>query len=187
MALLDRLNEWQSKRLHITKFDNLNNRFSDEFLHQVIEVLTDKVVADLPPSWHGIKTTEQAKNWLNQQSQEGTLYLMTLNEDGSDTIGEQLVGFLVLYESMEKGMGSRVHLGYAIAEIYWGKGLATEVLNALVSSLSTLKVELTLLAGVAEKNLASRRVLEKAGFQQVEGNPQEVNLFYSLSISTNGN
>ena len=57
-------------------------------------------------------------------------------------------------------------IGYIFARPYWGRGLATELVMALVNfafeQLSAAKIW----APVDAKNVASSRVLEKAGFRQ---------------------
>jgi ribosomal-protein-alanine N-acetyltransferase len=58
-------------------------------------------------------------------------------------------------------------LGYTIRRELWGRGLATEIAAALVSWHSTHAAGAPLYAYVARENPASRRVLEKIGFQSV--------------------
>ena len=54
----------------------------------------------------------------------------------------------------------RRYVGYWLGRAYWGKGIATQAVAAL------LEIELTrpLWAHVVKHNVASRRVLEKCGF-----------------------
>lgn len=65
-----------------------------------------------------------------------------------------------------KGSGAcRAELGYVLAKKYWGKGLATAaVVQAIRSGFDQLKIS-RIEAFVDPKNIASRRVLEKAGMQ----------------------
>lgn len=57
-------------------------------------------------------------------------------------------------------------IGYWLGELYWGKGFATDAVRLLTqyafSDLNLLRVY----ANVFEYNLASMRVLEKAGYKQ---------------------
>jgi RimJ/RimL family protein N-acetyltransferase len=55
-------------------------------------------------------------------------------------------------------------IGYWIGREYWGAGIATAALRALLSELE----ERPLFAYVAEHNVGSIRVLEKCGFRVVE-------------------
>lgn len=61
----------------------------------------------------------------------------------------------------------RSELGYTIRRELWGQGLATEIGAALVTWHLTNAVQYPLYAHVAVANLASRRVVEKIGFEFV--------------------
>ena len=56
-------------------------------------------------------------------------------------------------------------LGYWLGVDYWGKGYATEALHALIDYAFTEFDHAALQAGARVTNPASRRVLEKCGFQ----------------------
>ena len=56
-------------------------------------------------------------------------------------------------------------LGYYIAEDYWGKGIMTEAVRQLCNHVFTHTDILRIFAEPLAHNLASCRVLEKAGFQ----------------------
>ena len=77
-------------------------------------------------------------------------------------------------------------LGYTIRRELWGRGLATEIAAALVTWHSTHAAGVPLYAYVACENPASRRVLEKIGFETVgleahNGMPCELLCLASLS------
>ena len=59
-----------------------------------------------------------------------------------------------------------VDLAYIVDQEYWGRGIATEaviqVVNFLVNTMKIHKIR----AGYFAKNIASKRVLQKAGFKQ---------------------
>jgi RimJ/RimL family protein N-acetyltransferase len=59
----------------------------------------------------------------------------------------------------------RLTLGYALAPEAWGKGLASEAVEAMVEAGFGLTNAVELVASVRVENASSRRVLEKAGFQ----------------------
>jgi RimJ/RimL family protein N-acetyltransferase len=61
--------------------------------------------------------------------------------------------------------GSRREVGYWIGREFWGRGVATRALNALLDEVT----ERPLFAGVASHNVASIRVLEKCGFVVTDG------------------
>ena len=66
-------------------------------------------------------------------------------------------------------LGTAMHrrsaeLGYWLSEEHWGRGIMTEAARAVVSyGFATFDLE-HIFAGLFERNVGSRRVLEKAGF-----------------------
>ncbi|MDR2937283.1 MAG: GNAT family N-acetyltransferase [Rikenellaceae bacterium] len=58
-------------------------------------------------------------------------------------------------------------VGYWIGEAYWGRGIVTEALRALVGYVFETTEITRLFAPVFDFNAASMRVLEKAGFSKV--------------------
>lgn len=68
------------------------------------------------------------------------------------------------------GFGTQLdgrELGYTIRRELWGKGLATEIAAALVSWHLANAAAIPLYAYVAVDNPASRRVLDKTGFESI--------------------
>jgi RimJ/RimL family protein N-acetyltransferase len=61
--------------------------------------------------------------------------------------------------------GKSIEIGYWLGVPYWGKGYATEAARAVVNHAFTALRHDTLEAGARVSNPASRRVLEKCGFQ----------------------
>ena len=63
------------------------------------------------------------------------------------------------------GEGPAPELGYWLGLSYWGQGFATEAARAVIDyAFADLKLE-SIQAGARVTNPASRRVLEKCGFQ----------------------
>lgn len=58
-------------------------------------------------------------------------------------------------------------LGYTIRRDQWGQGLASEIGAALVTWHVTHAADISLYAYVAADNLASRRVVQKIGFESI--------------------
>ena len=66
----------------------------------------------------------------------------------------------------------RVELGYGVAESQWGKGFATEGVFALLASAFAEPDIAEVYAESAVANIASQRVLQKAGFRNIgQSNP----------------
>ncbi|MEM1255203.1 MAG: GNAT family N-acetyltransferase [Cyanobacteria bacterium P01_H01_bin.21] len=77
----------------------------------------------------------------------------------------EIIGFCGL---VHPGNQSTAEIKYALHRAFWGRGLATE---AVIAMLNYGKREFHLhmiIATVAPENLASRRVLLKAGMQEIE-------------------
>jgi RimJ/RimL family protein N-acetyltransferase len=66
--------------------------------------------------------------------------------------------------SLESRLQNRLTLGYALAPEAWGKGVATQAAAAMVDAGFTLTASVEIYASVRVENPASRRVLEKCGF-----------------------
>ncbi len=69
--------------------------------------------------------------------------------------------------SLERRGADRLTLGYALAPEVWGRGYATEAVQAVVDAALRLTSVVEIEASVRIENAASRRVLEKAGFAKV--------------------
>ncbi len=103
---------------------------------------------------HPYKMVDAEKFIGGANKTEGeAVFLITLR-DGA-VIG---AGGVVLHEEMPE-------LGYWLGVPYWGKGYATEALHAVIDYAFTDLDHAALQAGARVTNPASRRVLEKCGFQ----------------------
>lgn len=70
----------------------------------------------------------------------------------------QVAGNIVSWEN-----SGECEVGYWIGKEYWGKGIATQALSLFLDLVKTRP----LYAHVARHNIASRRVLEKCGFELI--------------------
>jgi ribosomal-protein-alanine N-acetyltransferase len=92
----------------------------------------------------------------------------------------QVVGNLSL-KNISHSMGYG-ELGYGIAESHHGKGIATAALRLLIDKIFAESSLRRLLAYVHEENQASRRVLEKLGFQE-EGLLREHYVIHGIPVN----
>lgn len=69
--------------------------------------------------------------------------------------------------SLESRREGRLTLGYALAPEAWGKGFATEAGRAIVEAGFLLTEAIEILSSIRPDNPASRRVLEKCGFEHM--------------------
>ena len=86
------------------------------------------------------------------------VFLITLRD-------ETIVGACGLVMQELKGQDPTPELGYWLGVPYWGKGYATQALHAVIDYAFTDLAYTALQAGSRVTNPASRRVLEKCGFQ----------------------
>jgi ribosomal-protein-alanine N-acetyltransferase len=117
---------------------------------------------DLYVPWEHYKNIEEARENLND-------FLIEYERDGFGAWGiehradRKLIG--IVNFSRPHPVNRRVEMGYTIARAYWGQGLATETVRAVIDfgfdKLNLVRME----AVVLPENLASARVLEKCGLQ----------------------
>src|SRR5215510_13312315 len=102
-------------------------------------------------------TKEDAKRWLDcvVGLTPVTNFAIAVNGEAVGGIGYSIQGD-VCYRSAE--------IGYWLGEEYWGRGIATEALVAVTEYAFASHDLCRLYAHVFEWNLASARVLEKAGY-----------------------
>ncbi|MDJ0933308.1 GNAT family N-acetyltransferase [Breoghania sp.] len=72
------------------------------------------------------------------------------------------------YQFGPVGHGSEPELGYWIGKPFWGHGYATEAAQAIIDHAFTVTGHRAILASCRLTNPASRRVIEKCGFQYSE-------------------
>ncbi|WP_281557568.1 GNAT family N-acetyltransferase [Thalassomonas sp. RHCl1] len=136
-------------------------------------LLTPKVVEPLPMSFHGINSRSKALHWLQQTMAESELLVVQLKP------ARQVIAAILLHGVAESK--AAINIGYLLAEQYWGKGYAAEMLTALIRYYKHMKNISTLNAGVAANNIASISLLEKCGFCHIPGHGNET-LFYRLKL-----
>lgn len=120
-------------------------------------ILTDRVLEHLPPSFRLDMRKGAVRDWIEARAKESRVLLVEHKETGG------LVGLLILALHQETETFRSVHIGYLIAEEFWGKGIASELVSGLVTALDSDRAT-QLLGGVGTGNPASARVLTKAGF-----------------------
>ena len=87
-----------------------------------------------------------------------TAYAVELKSNG------KLIGFVgLMIPSFEEHFTPAVEIAWRLDSKYWGNGYATEAAKAIVDfAFTTLKLE-EVVSFTAEKNIRSRRVMEKIG------------------------
>jgi len=123
---------------------------SDEEMQDMINNETDETLkAAYSEMLAGCQKNPEHRIWH-------ALWVLQLNDAGG-----KIVGSLAFKGLDEKGM---VEIGYGINPGYEGKGLMTEAVTAVVRWASEQPGVLSVEAETEPDNIASQRVLEKAGF-----------------------
>lgn len=141
------------------------------FLERIPQILTPAVVENLPPYFHEIGSGEQARIWLGRMLSESRLLQVEAD-------GQELIGFLFVYVENDE----YAHIGYLLAQEYWGRGLASELLQGFINSVEKSEPWLKLIGGVDQANIASAKLLQKLGFIEQPSNDSCV-VFYEYLIS----
>ena len=105
-------------------------------------------------------TEKDAEQFLNAtlSAETGTQYAFAITYDG------KVIGSIGVFrkENVHRLTGE---LGYFIAEPYWGKGITTEAIRQMCDYIFENTDIIRIFATPFASNVASCRVLEKAGFQ----------------------
>ena len=139
-------------------------------LERIPQILTPAVVENLPPYFHEIGSSEQARIWLERMLSESRLLQVETEE-------HDLIGFLFAYVENDES----AHIGYLLAEEYWGRGLASELLQGFINEVEKSESWLKLIGGVDQSNIASAKLLKKLGFIEQPANESGV-VFYEYTI-----
>lgn len=84
-----------------------------------------------------------------------------------DKITSELIGFCGVCPEAVAGQ-EEIGLGYRLAKRYWGKGLATESVRAVIDYTFNENFLDSLVAIIESENIASVCVVEKAGFNSFD-------------------
>ena len=129
----------------------------------VMGLLTPNVTASLPEPWRGPYSRSRAAAWIEDRDSEGTVLLVEDQAHGHP------VGLLLLHDSSEPGdPNSELRIGYLVAEAFWGRGFASELIRGFADWAREASYG-QVVAGVERGNAPSKRVLEKSGFVQLVG------------------
>ncbi|MCP5325153.1 MAG: GNAT family N-acetyltransferase [Oceanospirillaceae bacterium] len=161
---------FKTARLDITELtDNLSPTERIALLKQIPAILSPRVVEQLPSYFHGIVCEKTAEIWLIRMQSESRLLQVADNN-------ARILGFMFIYPENE----FTAHIGYLLAEEYWGKGLASELLQGFIGHIRANGPWQKLIGGVAQSNIASCALLTKAGFVALA--PENGVIFYEYTI-----
>ena len=109
--------------------------------------------------WRPHHDLYESSRILEMMIKENEVWGITLKEK------DELIGTIGLHvRTFENALANRKEIGYVLDDIYWGKGIMTEAVNAVIAfSFKELELD-EILCGHSLTNLQSRRVIEKSGF-----------------------
>ncbi len=115
----------------------------------------------------GVRPEQLCRDQLSMAIDHWTEFgfgMWILREKPSDLSIDPVMGHVSLRHWLLDGM-PEIDLGYSLSPEYWGKGLATEAARAVLE-LGFARLGCEHITAIAlPDNLASRRVLEKLGFE----------------------
>lgn len=88
------LSQYQTSRLTVSQIldaDSFTNDKANMNIEAILAVLTPSVVEHLPSYFHHITTAQQAKDWLQQLTQESLVFAVY------DKQMQLLIGFVFIY------------------------------------------------------------------------------------------
>jgi ribosomal-protein-alanine N-acetyltransferase len=134
-------------------------------------ILTPNVVKHLPLAMQFSADMGSISKWVSDRAEEAQILCVHTLEMVT------LVGLIVLAQESEEGPSSSIQLGYFFGEKFWGNGIATEAVTALVTVFTNIPGT-RLIARVDRSNVASATVLENSGFNRSLQKSSSSRLFF---------
>ncbi len=154
---------FQTERMTTANWSNsINDASARKKLSVELEtLLTQPVLRHLPEPLQLTDHPDAIDQWISDRAAESAV--MTIR----DRTSANLLGLLILAEFSEDATRPDIHIGYLFSEHCWGKGYATELVTGLVDWTKGRGHSVRLIGGVETQNMASARVLRKAGFERI--------------------
>ncbi|WP_300544551.1 GNAT family N-acetyltransferase, partial [uncultured Pseudoalteromonas sp.] len=119
--------------------------------------------------FQGIDSIAAAEKWLANMLDECRLLMLQSQQ-------QEVVGLLFIYTEKHDA-----HIGYLLAEQYWGQGLAFELLQGFINLAGTQSHWHKLIAGVDESNTPSIKLLKKLAFEE-QASKENGMLFFEFNL-----
>ncbi|GKW51142.1 ferrichrome ABC transporter substrate-binding protein [Pseudoalteromonas sp. NCCP-2140] len=162
---------FNTPRLNVIEINSNTAKLEQTTLVNALpSILTPAVVANLPGYFQGIDSIAAAEKWLANMLNECRLLMLQSKH-------QDVVGLLFIYTENHDA-----HIGYLLAEQYWGQGLAFELLQGFINLAGTSSHWHKLIAGVDESNTPSIKLLKKLAFEK-QASKENGMLFYELNLN----
>lgn len=155
-----------TQRLNLIELSSEKALVDDALIAAIPCILTETVVASLPPYFHGVSNAVEVKSWLSKMRSESRLFLIKDKHDAC-------LGFVFVSHTDK----AEKHMGYLLGQEYWGKGFASELLIAFIKRAEKIESWRSLVGGVEKGNVASSKLLLKLGFIPRENERENVDFF----------
>ena len=160
-----------TKRLNVIEINSNTAKLEQTALVNALPaILTPAVVANLPGYFQGIDSIAAAEKWLANMLNECRLLMLQSQQ-------QEVVGLLFIYTENQDAQ-----IGYLLAEQYWGRGLAFELLQGFINLASTQSHWHKLIAGVDESNTPSIKLLKKLAFEE-QASKENGMLFFEFNLN----
>lgn len=125
--------------------------------------------------WKPHESIEESQHILDCFIKDDEVMAITDKESG------KLIGSIGLHKDNKRSFSKTNMVGYVLTEPYWGRGLMTEAVKAVIDyAFTKTEVELLSISHFSFNN-RSRRVIEKCGFRY-EGLMRKVSVIYDGSV-----
>jgi 8-oxo-dGTP diphosphatase len=129
--------------------------YEDKDAAALVQLLKDKRIAEMTTRIPYPYTIDDANSWINKSREElksgQSVKLAIIRRQDQTLIG---------------GIGLESELGYWLGSDYWGQGLMTEAVKALLHfAFVTLKAD-KIIGSAKEINTASKKIFERMGFRE---------------------
>ncbi|WP_371351922.1 GNAT family N-acetyltransferase [Pseudoalteromonas sp. DY56-GL22] len=161
---------FNTPRLNVIEINSNTAKLEQTALVNALpSILTPAVVANLPGYFQGIDSIAAAEKWLANMLDECRLLMLQSQQ-------QEVVGLLFIYTEKHDA-----HIGYLLAEQYWGQGLAFELLQGFINLAGTQSQWHKLIAGVDESNTPSIKLLKKLAFEE-QASKENGMLFFEFNL-----
>lgn len=157
----------ETERLYI-------RRFVEKDLPDFYAYASDSLVGP-SAGWKPHESMEESEEILNEFVKSADIFAMEYKKEG------KVIGSLGLHEDRKRDFKGARMLGYAMGKEYWGQGLMTEAVNALLEH-AFIELDMKIISAYHYPfNQRSKRVLLKTGFT-LEGTLKMASTLYDGQV-----
>ncbi len=131
----------------------------DQDVAQLVVLANNKKIADVLARLPHPYTEDDAKYFINLANSDGAEKVWAI------TLAGDLIGVCGLTFSDET---PSPELGYWLGEPFWGQGIGSEAISALMNAVKETSEDAELFARCLVSNLSSAALLKKCGFKHVK-------------------